>query len=100
MTKEAPTTVTTKIDKFGRVLIPKAIREALGVASDGGIRLSVDKHTNSLVITAASSTSPELIIGDHGIPTLRFSTGEVYKTDFVAAIKEGREERDARVAGL
>lgn len=87
--------VKVKIDKFGRVLIPKKIREAKGYESGMELNIVMEPRAEYLTITPVikKTSRPKLVVDDLGIPTFVFGTNEVFDYDFTEAIKKDQEER-------
>jgi AbrB family looped-hinge helix DNA binding protein len=80
---------TVKVDKFGRVLLPKKVREALGVRA--GETLTADVSEGKLVLQAKKSA---LVRKDN---TLVFDVqGD---EDIRSAIEWSREARDKSILG-
>lgn len=91
--------MTTTIDKFGRILIPKAIRKELGLEPGSSVDLLPSSYDQGIILRVTREVTPKLVLDSLGIPTFHFATDKVCTIDFVAAIKEGREERDAKIIG-
>lgn len=87
--------VKVKIDKFGRILIPKKIREAKGYVNDTELSIIMEPHSEFLTIAPVvqQTARPELIVDEFGIPTFVFGTKEVMDYDFTEAIKKDHSER-------
>ena len=52
---------TVAIDKFGRVLIPKAVRDTLSVTSGQELKLTIEQGT--LVLTPLNATELQVVDG-------------------------------------
>lgn len=90
--------VTVKIDKFGRVLIPKKIREAKGYKPGTELSIVMEPHAEYLTIAPVikKTSRPELVVDDLGIPTFVFGTNKVFDYDFTEAIKKDQDERGVK----
>jgi AbrB family looped-hinge helix DNA binding protein len=80
------------LDKFGRIVIPKRVRDDLGL-SPGSV-LKIEERGEGIVLKPVAETSP-LVLRD-GILVF---TGEV-EGDLDAAVRRDREERSRKLAGL
>jgi AbrB family looped-hinge helix DNA binding protein len=83
---------TAKVDKSGRVLIPKAIRDHLGFAP--GTELTVMQEGDTIVLR---SLDPSDFLAMEG--NVLVFTGEA-QGDLRDVIRKQREERDRVVAGM
>lgn len=93
--------MTATIDKFGRVLIPKKIREAGGYAPGTLFELVWDAVKSQLILKPIfDRPDPVLIVDEFGIPSFDFGVDEVFDYDFNEAIKQDREERGEKNLGL
>jgi AbrB family looped-hinge helix DNA binding protein len=81
------------IDKFGRVLIPKRVRQALNLRPGTSVNLEISEDNRRAYIEAPTSSEPELVVDEFGIPTFFFDTEDVMKYDFAEAIREDRARR-------
>lgn len=79
---------TVKLDKFGRVLIPKAMRDALNVDNQQDLQLSIEDGAFML-----RPAHPSVMTMVDGLPLLEVEHIE----DAVAVV---RKERDERLNGL
>ncbi len=84
---------TSKVDDFGRVLIPKPIRDDLGL--DAGTELAVEKEGDKVTLRPAER-SPRLKRKGH---VLVFAGGRA-TGDMTDIIRKVREERDRMVWGM
>ena len=80
------------LDKFGRIVIPKQVRDDLGL-SPGSV-LKVEERAKEIVLKPVAESSP-LILKD-GILVF---TGEV-EGDIETILRRDREERSRRLTGL
>ncbi|MEL7161298.1 MAG: AbrB/MazE/SpoVT family DNA-binding domain-containing protein [Bacteroidota bacterium] len=87
------------IDKFGRVLIPKKVREQLGLYPGVRLSLRTDEPNCSLQLVAGELPTPRLEWED-GLPIIRTYMPAPPSFDVVEFIKRGREEYMDRKAGL
>jgi AbrB family looped-hinge helix DNA binding protein len=83
---------TTRVDQFGRVLIPKPIRDNLGL--DAGTELTVQEEGDGVVLRPADSASFLKFKGKVLVFTGRL-TGNVRDV-----IRKQREERMRVVGGM
>ena len=83
---------TTKLDQFGRVVIPKPIRDDLGLKP--GTVLEIREDGDAIVLRSADP-SPTLRVKGH---VLVF-TGEA-QGDLLDVIRKQREERMRIVGGM
>ncbi len=79
------------LDKFGRIVIPKQVRDDLGL-SPGSI-LKIEERDEEIVLKPVAETSP-LVLKD-GILVF---TGEV-EGEFDTAVRRDREERSRKLTG-
>lgn len=82
----------TTLDKFGRVVIPKQVREDLGL-SPGSV-LKIEERAEEIVLKPVAESSP-LVVKD-GILVF---TGEV-EGDLETVLRRERNERSRRLAFL
>lgn len=90
--KEEPLTMT--IDKFGRVVIPQPVREALHLLP--GTKLKIAQETETTVVLKVVKEEP-IIELRNGWPVIRCKDPKV---DIVEMIKRDREERDKKIMGF
>lgn len=83
---------TTKLDKFGRIVIPKPIRDHLGL--EAGAELDITETGETIILTPM--TRPPLVKRKGHILVY---TGEA-EGDLVDAVRRDREERIRKVAGM
>jgi len=79
------------LDKFGRIVIPKQVRDDLGL-SPGSI-LKIEERDEEIVLKPVAETST-LVLKD-GILVF---TGEV-EGEFDTAVRHDREERSRKLTG-
>jgi len=82
----------TTVDRFGRVVVPKAMRERLGLRA--GTALEIEEAEGHLSLWPVEDTSP--LIVKEGI--LVFAGAAL--GDLEAAVAADREERVRRLAGV
>ena len=88
-------TMTSKIDNFGRILIPKVLRKTIGLELGEEIELHVDEKTLSLNIKPKTDDQPyesKIYYNDWGLPQIVTSGKFPDDFDTVKAIKDAREE--------
>lgn len=86
--------MTLKIDKAGRVILPKSVRDRLGLRA--GTELEMQETAEGIVLKPGVSRPS--MIKKHG---LWVHTGKVPPGfDIVQAIRDDREERIRKLAGI
>jgi len=80
----------TTLDRFGRVVVPKDIRDRLGLKP--GAELEIDEHGNEVVLKAVVREAP-LKLEDGVLVFTGTATG-----DLMEAVRMHREERLAKAA--
>ena len=89
------------IDKFGRILIPKKIREMLGLEPGQVLEVLVDRYNRKLDIRLpAKADTINIIVEDSGLPVIQNGPSLEEDFDTVAYIKATREEYLDRKMGL
>ena len=83
---------TTKLDKFGRVVIPKPIRDGLGL--EPGAELEVEEREDGVLLRPADQDVP--LEMENGILVY---TGELVG-DVTDLVRKDRERRIRHVMGL
>jgi len=86
--------MTLKIDKAGRVILPKPVRDRLGLRA--GIDIEVEETPEGLVLKPVHHRSAVIREGKFLVHDGEIPPGY----DIVMAIEDEREERDRRVWGL
>ena len=89
-----------EIDKAGRIVVPKKLRDALHLVP--GTQLRVERSGDGLVLSP-NSTRAQLVI-ENGVPLI-YAAGQanvpVLTNEMVnALIEAGRQERERQVLGL
>lgn len=86
--------MTLKIDKAGRVILPKPIRDRLGLREGGDLEL---QETPEGVMLKATGNQPAMVKKDG----LWVHTGKLPRGfDIVQAIRDDREDRIRKLAGF
>ena len=88
------------IDKFGRILIPKKIRQLLGIQPGQTLELIADEETKTIDLIPKEENTAVLKITKAGIPVFNFSSAEKTEFDVAELIRKDREERDRKLRGL
>ncbi|GAA5503041.1 hypothetical protein Dxin01_02790 [Deinococcus xinjiangensis] len=88
-----PTTFELEIDKFGRVLIPKKVREALNLRA--GSKLKADLSGTALTLEAEAPRY-EIRYSEGGWPVVHFLDAQPWPED-EDPIKACRDERTAEL---
>jgi AbrB family looped-hinge helix DNA binding protein len=85
----------TSIDKFGRILVPKELRDGMGLAP--GAPVELERSGDSLVITPR--TQSPLLVREGNVLVF---TGEFLgqAPGICEMIDQGRADRDRQVSGL
>lgn len=86
--------MTLKIDKVGRIVVPKQVRERLGLRA--GMDLEVREGPEGLVIKPAHPQPSLVKEGRFLVHTGKLPSGY----DMLMAVEDGREERIRKLAGL
>ena len=81
---------TVTIDKAGRVIVPKKVRERLGLS--GGDKLRMDVVGGKIEIERVEPESA-LIVAEDGLPMIQGAQ----KVDVVEVLRQQREERVDRI---
>lgn len=111
--------MTLKVDKFGRVLLPKAIRRALALQANGALEVRLDEKRRKLYLepgvneaalseqpivrtggSAARGKRTAIVVTDYGLPILQGNRSFPKDYNVVDAIREAREERADMTSGL
>jgi bifunctional DNA-binding transcriptional regulator/antitoxin component of YhaV-PrlF toxin-antitoxin module len=86
---------TVKMDRYGRVVIPLAVRERYGLLDDG-YQLEIQESAEGIMLRP----KPEDIPAErHASGWVVFRSGEEETIDPVQTIEEERERRDRQVRG-
>jgi AbrB family looped-hinge helix DNA binding protein len=89
-----------EIDKAGRIVVPKKLRDALHLAP--GTQLRVERSGDGLVLSP-NSTQAKLVI-ENGAPLIfpadRLNVPVLTNEMVSALIEAGRQEREKQVLGL
>lgn len=88
--EEDPVTVTVKVDAQGRVVIPQAERERLGMP-DGGV-LELVSTPEGVLLERRRQAS--VVTGEDGLPLVTLDDGgSVSNTDATKALHDQRDDR-------
>ena len=85
--------ISITLGKAGRLVVPKSIRDSLGLREGSRLKLEVQGGT----LQAMPEPDPVRITLKNGLPVIQGSTG-LKRGDIVGAIKADREGRDERLA--
>lgn len=89
-----------KIDKFGRILIPKEIRTRLGLRAGQVFELAVEDEV-AIHLEPKARTEPRIVMTDFGFPVIHFDDiTEPIDFDVVEMIHRDREERMRKISGV
>ena len=89
------------IDKFGRILIPKKLRQLLGLQPGQRIILKADKENRKLAVELpVSQDEVEVEITEFGLPIIKNGKPEVKDFDTRAFMKETLMEYLDKKMGL
>ena len=89
------------IDKFGRVLIPKEIRNLLGLVPGTKVKVEVDKNYGRLSLATDTLPAPQIIeFTDWGFPYVNNGEPDTDEFDTVAFMKETYDEYFMRKLGF
>ncbi len=87
------------IDKYGRILIPKRLREQLGIQLEQPLELRVSENGVVLEISPVAPAPLQVAETATGFPVFRNPEGKTTDWDVVEQIKLDREERDRKTMG-
>ncbi len=87
---------STTLDRFGRVLLPKEVRDRLGIGPGDPLDLSVEG--GSIVLRRHPLERPGVAVRE-GVPVFTGRTPDG-PMDVVDLLRRIREERDRRVGGM
>lgn len=79
------------LDKYGRILIPKKVREQLNISTE--TKLNIDEDGNRIIIERISEEAP--VVENDGVKVF---TGKL-KGDFSEALEHERAERMKKLLG-
>ncbi|GAC1422357.1 MAG: AbrB/MazE/SpoVT family DNA-binding domain-containing protein [Acidobacteriaceae bacterium] len=83
------------IDKFGRIILPKKIREHMGVGA--GLKVEVKETADGVLLTPARGKSG--LVMKEGILILAGSAENSAEIDWNSLVADEREERIRKIAG-
>jgi AbrB family looped-hinge helix DNA binding protein len=81
----------TTLDRFGRVIVPKSIRDRLGLVP--GAEMTINEHENEVVLKLVDLEGPLKL--ENGILVFAGTA----KSDLTEAVRMHREDRQRKVAG-
>jgi AbrB family looped-hinge helix DNA binding protein len=90
----------TKIDKFGRLLIPKKLREAMGLEAGKEVELSHDPVTKGIILQLVHEVSPHIEVNAWGWPVIQSQVKEKATFNIKEFLLEAHEERSNKILGL
>lgn len=79
------------LDKYGRILIPKKVREQLNISTE--TKLNIDEDGNRIIIERIGEEAP--VVENDGVKVF---TGKL-KGDFNEALEQDRAERMKKLLG-
>lgn len=79
------------LDKYGRILIPKKVREQLNISTE--TKLNIDEDGNRIIIERIGDEAP--VVENDGVKVF---TGKL-KGDFKEALEHDRAERMKKLLG-
>ena len=86
--------VTTKIDRFGRVLIPKTLREMLNLNVGEELSLKLDFANKGLLISPVPPPVDAVQFTDWGWPVYINPSSPAHDYDPAELVQKDREEAD------
>jgi AbrB family looped-hinge helix DNA binding protein len=82
----------TTLDRFGRVIVPKGIRDRLGLVP--GSEMTIDEKENEVVLRLVEQGAPVKLV--NGILVFAGTA----KHDLADAVRTHREDRHRKVSGI
>lgn len=92
--------MVTTMDKFGRVLFPKNLREVSGCKAGTQFELKWDTEKTQFILAPINQPTPYVEITDWGWPVIRYPGHDKVDFDVKEFIKEGYEERSNKLLGI
>ena len=89
-----------KVDKYGRVVLPKKLRLYLNAETGSEIEVTIDEHTGQVTLMPIAQGKTWIEVTDWGFPIIHSSGKLPEGFDSVAFMKQNREEYLNRKAGL
>ena len=89
-----------KVDKYGRVVLPKRLRLVLGAETGSEVGVHVDPHSGTVTLLPVEQKQATVRIAADGFPIIEPTESTPVAVDFVKLIKEGREARLDKTSGL
>lgn len=86
--------MTLTVDKFGRVLIPKSIRQMLTIEVGSKIDVTINSDVKQLILTPSTEGKyeSEIVYNDWGLPVIKTQESLPPDFDTAAFMKETYEE--------
>lgn len=94
-----PMTATLTLDEAGRLILPEAAVQALGVKPGAEVKAEVTRYGIELLSSERDDVPVITEFTPDGLPVMPKGVGPITDREVIAAIKAGRDERDRRVAG-
>ncbi|MBC6995844.1 hypothetical protein QWY85_17485 [Neolewinella lacunae] len=88
------------VDKFGRILIPKKLREAGGIEAGSVFEIEMDDSTHSLFFKLVPEVLPHVEYTPWGWPVIVYPDPSVVNFNLKEFINTGYEERGLQLLGL
>lgn len=85
------------IDKYGRIVIPKPVRERLGLESGAALELTVERAEGGDALTLRPIRERRPLVWEDGVLIHRGVTDELL--DPTESVRQTREERTRRLTG-
>lgn len=92
--------MTATIDKFGRVLIPKKIREAASIKEGMEFELVIEEFTNFILFKPIQKELSRIEYTEWGWPVIIYPDEEKVDFDLKQFTNDGYEERGQKLLGL
>ena len=91
--------VVTQVDKFGRILVPKSLRDDLQLLANSKVKLVLDETTSTIQIVPLRPVATTIKVHSDGWMTLGKTDATKQDLDVVKMIADDREERARKVWG-
>lgn len=92
--------VKLKVDKYGRVVLPKKLRLVLGADNGSEVSVHIDPNSGVVTLLPVEQAQATMRIAADGFPIIVPTEDTPVSIDFVKLIKEGRETRLDQISGL
>lgn len=86
------------LDKYGRIVIPKAVREHFGLKAGSSLELDVEPADGGAETIALRPVDPESVLQRKGRVLVHTGTAD-RPLDPVEAVRRARQERTRKLAG-